>query len=129
MRRSLKASVLLFTLLFTAAAVASQSTTDASSPTQGDPGSTVSSPAQLVYSPKVDLTNELAHGIPNSAEITLNVSVDPNGQARNVQVLDSDDPALNGPVMAAVRKYRFLPATTDNQAVASDVTLFVRVQR
>jgi DNA-binding LacI/PurR family transcriptional regulator len=56
------------------------------------------------YSPKVDLTTALISGIPNSAEIVLDVIVDQNGKPRDVQVVDSDDSALNGPVTAAIRK-------------------------
>jgi hypothetical protein len=143
MRRILEASLLLSTVLFTAAAVAGQTTTDATAQTQVTPDSTQAAPdttqpapqptavvpAQVVYSAPVDLTAVRVEGMPNSAELVLDVSVDEYGNARHVSVLDSDDAALDGPVQAAVHKYQFQPATVNNQPVPSELQLVVNVQR
>jgi TonB family protein len=128
MRRILEASLLLSTVLFTAGAVAGQTATDATASTGDNPDATGVIPAQVVYSAPVDLTTELAQGIPDSAEVVLKVNVDRNGMAHRVKVLDSDDPALNGPVEAAVRKYHFQPATLNDQAIPSELNLVVDVQ-
>jgi hypothetical protein len=57
------------------------------------------------------------------------VNVDQNGKARDVRILDSDNPALNGPVEGAVRKYRFRPATLNDHAVPSVLDLVIDVQQ
>ena len=55
------------------------------------------------------------------------LNVDENGNAQNVQVIKSPSPVLDAPVAAAVRQFRFRPATLDNQPVATDLTLTVVV--
>jgi hypothetical protein len=66
MRRILEPSLLLSTVIFTAAAVAGQTATDAIAPTQGAPDSNSVVLSQVVYSPKADLTAALAQAMPGN---------------------------------------------------------------
>jgi outer membrane biosynthesis protein TonB len=126
MRRTLVTSLLLVPLALTAAAATSTSTNDASVSTQV---SFPVIPARIVSAPKVDLTSVLTQGFPNNAQVSLHVVVNTDGEARNVKVVSSDDPALNGPVLAALSKYRFRAATQGNQVVPYNLNLIFVVQR
>jgi len=127
LRRILAASVLLTPLFLSAAALASQPVTDASASTATRPVSTGVKPARLLHSTNVDLTPTAAETLPFDAEVVLKLNVDENGNAQNVQVIKSPSPVLDAPVAAAVRQFRFRPATLDNQPVATDLTLTVVV--
>jgi len=125
MRRTLVTSLLLVPMALTAAAATSNSTNDASVST------TVSFPvipAKIVYAPKADLTSVLPQSFPNDAQVILSIVVNEDGEARNVKVVSSDDPALNGPVMAAVSRYHFRAATQGNQVVPYHMNLAFVVQ-
>ena len=126
MRRTLAVSLLLFPLTLTAAAATSTSTNDASVSTQV---SFPVIPAQIVSAPKVDLTSVLTQGFPTDAQVSLSMVVNTDGKARSVKVVSSDDPALNGPVMAALSKYHFRAATQGNQVVPYNLNLDFVVQR
>jgi TonB family protein len=127
MRRIHKASVLLSTVLFSAAAVAAQTATDATA--QSNPDMDGITPAQVVYAPKADLTASRLDGIPNEAKLVLSLVVDQQGKAEDVKVIDSEDPALNDPLIAAVRKYQFRPASQDNEPVPYPMNLTFVVQQ
>ena len=62
-----------------------------------------------------------------TAVLTLNV--DAKGNAQDIQIVKSPSHYLDAPVAAAVRQYRFSPATLDKQPIATPVTLTVVVQR
>jgi TonB family protein len=126
MSRTLVTSLLLVPLALTAAAATSNSTNDASVSTQV---SFPVIPAQIVHAPKVDLTYVHTQGFPNDAQVSLHFVVNTDGKARNVKVISSDDPALNGPVLAAVSKYHFRAATQGNQVVPYNLNLDFVVQR
>jgi hypothetical protein len=126
MRRTLVTSLLLIPVALTAAAATSNPANDASALTQV---SFPVIPAQIVYAPKVDLTSVLTQGFPNDAQVSLSMVVNRDGKARNVKVVSSDDPALNGPVLAALSKYHFRAATQGNQVVPYNLNLDFVVQR
>lgn len=120
MRNTLLASLLIVPMTVTAAAATSNSVIDASA-------SAPVIPAKIVYAPKADLTSALTQGFPNDAQVVLSFVVDADGEARNVKVISSDNPALNGPVMVAVSKYRFRAATQGSQVVPYQMNLAVVV--
>ena len=127
MRRIIAATILMSPLFISAAALASQPLTDAPASTR--PLSTGVVAAQVISTPKIELSPAAAEIMPADAEVVLKLNVDEKGLATNVQVLKSPTKYLDGPVADAVRQIRFRPATLDNQAVASDMTLTVVVKQ
>jgi TonB family protein len=126
MRHIFAASLLFSPLFFTAAAVASTPATDATVPTATRTVSTGITPAKVLHSADVEFNDTSA--IPNYAEVVLKLDVDKEGQARDIQVVKSINPALDEPVIQAVRKFRFAPAKLDNQAVDLPMDLTIVVQ-
>jgi TonB family protein len=127
MRRILAATVLISPLFLSAAALASQSASDAVASTR--PLSTGVTPAHLLYTPRIDLSPAAAETTPPNAEVILKLNVDENGQPQDVQVVKSPNHYLDEPVSAAIRQARFRPAKLDNQPVATDLTLTVVVEQ
>ena len=127
MRRILIASVLLSPLFFTAAAVASQTATEAPASTPARPISTGVKQAHVLYSPNIDLPASAI--LPNDAEFVLKLNVDENGKPQDVEVVKSLNPDVDASVAAAVRQFRFRPATLDKQPIATDMTLTVVMER
>ncbi len=128
MRRILAASILVSPLFLTAAAHASQPVTDAPASTAARPISTGVVPAHVLYSPNIELTPAAAQTLQPDAEVVLTLNVNEKGQAEDVEVVKSPSHYLDGPVAAAVRQYRFRPATLDNQPVTTPMTLTVVVE-
>ncbi len=127
MRRILIASVLLSPLFFTAAAVASQPVADDAAST---PVSTGVKPAHVLSSAPVELTDVTPDIVAfHQAEVVLNLKVDATGKPTDVQITKSPMVDLDAPVLAAVRKFRFEPATLDNKPVAVPMTLKLEVTR
>jgi TonB family protein len=127
MRRILIASVLLSPLFFTSAAVASQPVADDAAST---PVSTGVKPASVLSSFPVEIqtvTPDIAAF--HQAEVVLSLKVDETGKPTNVQITKSPSVDLDQPVLAAVRKFRFEPATLDNKPVAVPMTLTLEVTR
>jgi len=127
MRRIIAATLLMSPLFLSAAALASQPLTDAPASTR--PLSTGVVSAQIISAPHIELTPAAEETMPADAEVVLKLNVDEKGLASNVQVLKSPTRYLDGPVADAVRQLRFRPATLDNQAVPSDMTLTVVVKQ
>jgi protein TonB len=127
MRRILVASVLLSPLFFTAAAVASKPVAaDAAS----TPVSTGVKPAHVLSSVSVELptvTPDIAAF--SQAEVILSLKVDATGRPTDVQITKSPSVDLDEPVLAAVRKFRFEPATLNNKPVEVPMTLTLEVSR
>jgi TonB family protein len=128
MRRILAASVLLSPLFISAAALASQPVTVEPASTATHSLSTGVKPARVLSAPDVDLSPAAQDTLPYNAEVVLTLNVDENGKAQDIQIVKSPSHYLDGPVAAAVRQYRFRPATLDNQPVATPMTLTVVVQ-
>jgi len=130
MRRTHVASLLLFPLLFTAAAVASSPATDASASTGVRPVSTGVIPPQVIYSTDVELPNDgTVEQLPNDTEVVLHLNVDETGKAQDVQVVKSLYPKLAPHVVDAVRQFRFRPAKLDNQTIPVDMELTLQLKR
>jgi TonB family protein len=127
MRRILAATVLISPLFLSAAALASQSPSDAVASTR--PRSTGVTPVRVLYTPRIDLSPTVVEAIPANAQVVLKLSVDENGQPQDVQVVKSPNRFLDEPVSAAIRQARFRPAKLDNQPVATDLTLTVVVEQ
>lgn len=126
MRRFFQASALLSTVLFSAAAVASSPATGADTSTRTQPAGSVMTPAQILYAPKADFT-QVWGDVPHDAEVVLKLNVNEEGKAQGIKVVKSEDPALDGPVIDAVSKYKFRPARVDNQPVAAAMNLVIKV--
>jgi TonB family protein len=127
MRRIIAAGILLSPLFLTATAIASTPASDADASTPARPVSTGVVPAQVLYAAGVAIP--FSANIPTDAEVVLQLNVGEDGQARDIQVVKSDSAKLNTAVVDAVRKFRFRPATLDNQTIAVPLNLTVVVQR
>jgi TonB family protein len=66
--------------------------------------------------------------LPNQVLVGLDLNVDQNGNAQNVQVVKPFNQDLDQRVIAAVQKFRFQPATLDHQNIPVEVKLTVVVQ-
>jgi TonB family protein len=124
MRRILIASALLSPLFLSAAANAAPPVTN---PTTARSLSTGVKPARVISS--TNITIPASAIVPNNAEFIVRLSVSQDGSAQDVQVIKSAGVGLDATVAAAVRQFRFSPATLDDQPVATDMTLNVFVQR
>jgi len=129
MRRILAATVLASPFFLSAAAFAAPSSTDATASIPARPLSTGVKPAHVLYSPNVDLSPTALETLPAGAEVVLSLNVDEKGRAQDIAVVKSSRHSLDGPVAEAVSRYRFSPATLDNQPVTTPLTLTVVVQR
>ncbi len=129
MRRILAACVLLAPLVVSANAIAAQPASDASDSTTTRPVSSGVTPPRVLSSSAVDLSSSADEMLPNFSQVVVTLNVDQNGQPQDVQVLKSPNYFLDEPVAAAVRKFRFSPATLNNKPVTTDMTLTVNVQR
>ena len=126
MRRIIAAGILLSPLFLTATAIASTPASDADALTTARPVSTGVVPAQVLYAASVEVP--FTASIPNDAEVVLQLNVGEDGQARDIEVVRSASTSLNAPVIEAVRKFRFRPATLDKQAIEVPLNLTVTVQ-
>jgi TonB family protein len=126
MRRILVASILLSPLFVTATAVASTPASDATASTQVRPISTGVVPAKVIS--LIDVQVPATTTIQNDAQVELQLNIDQKGKAHDIEVVKSLNPELDGPVAAAVRGFRFRPATLDNQAIPVSMSLTVRVK-
>jgi TonB family protein len=114
-------------LFFTPSAVASQTATEAAASTPVRPISTGVKQARVLYSPNIDLP--ASANLPNDTEFVLKLNVDENGKPQDVEVVKSLNPDVDASVAAAVRQFRFRPATLDKQPIATDMTLTVVMER
>jgi TonB family protein len=129
MRRILIASLLLVPSLFPAAAVATQPKDDSSALTQVRRiSSGVTSPL-IVNTANVSFPPDTFDRVlPKETQVVLQLNIDEKGRAQDIQVVKSANPAVDERVIAAVRQFRWRPATLDKQAIPIDVTLKVVVQ-
>jgi TonB family protein len=102
-----------------------------------DGATPVATPARIssgVTFPKVIETAELIessdwHWTPAESQrlAVVKVLVDKNGQPSQVSMIQSLGAGMDGDVLAAVKHYRFQPATLDRQPVPVEVHLTVRI--
>jgi TonB family protein len=129
MRNTIIASLLLSPMLFSAAANASSPKDDATASTPIHRVSTGVTPPHIIHSAAIQLSSTSMELIPNDAEVQLNLKVDENGKAQDIQVVKSVNPMFDARVVEAVRQFRWSPATLDQQAIPLDLNLIVTVQR
>jgi TonB family protein len=65
----------------------------------------------------------------NNAYVVLHLTVDYKGMPQNVTIAKSAGSLIDDQTIAAVRQYRFEPATVDHAPVQSDVTLKVMLKK
>lgn len=127
MRRIHVASAFLSPLFLSAAAFALPPVTDDVTVPTPRALSTGVKPAHVVYSPNITFPTDAV--IPTNAEFVVHMNVDEAGKPQDVEVVKSPNSSLDAPVAAAIRKFRFSPATLEKQPVAAEMTLTVFVQR
>jgi len=112
-----------------AATAAAQSTTDSTATSQTRRISTGVTWPKLISEPALRLsdadfpTHDLA-----TEHMVVSFRVDENGTPQNVHVVKSVDQTVDGRVLDAVRQYRFIPGTLDDQKVPLDVDLTINFQ-
>lgn len=129
MRRILATTLLLSPLVLSTAALASSPATDAVASTTTRPLSTGVKAPRVIFFTNPLLSSTAADTLGAGTEVVLSLNVNENGQAQDVQVVKSPNHFLDEPVAAAVRQFRFRPATLNNKPIATDMTLKVIVQR
>ena len=86
-------------------------------------GGGVSAP-RAIYNPEPEFSDE-AREAKYQGTVTLGVVIDRDGRPRNIRVVRSLGMGLDERALAAVREWRFQPATKDGQAVAVIVNIEV----
>jgi TonB family protein len=66
---------------------------------------------------------------PGFARMIVSFRVDEQGKPRHVHIVQAVNPSVDGRVMDAVRRYRFAPATLDDQKVAIDINMTINFER
>jgi TonB family protein len=59
----------------------------------------------------------------STQKMVLHFVVDESGTPKNIEIVKSINPEVDSRVLAAVRQYRYRPATLDGQVIASDLEL------
>jgi hypothetical protein len=127
MRRILVATALLASFA-TTASFASTAATDAN--TQVTRISTGVTAPQLLTSAAVQIPADSFDTIlPKQVEVGISLNVDQKGNAQDVKVFKSVNPAIDARVIAAVQQFHFRPASLDNQVIPVNLNLTVVVQR
>jgi TonB family protein len=126
MRPTFIATALISPLFFSVAALAAPPVTDATAPSARRLSTGVQ-PAHVLYSPSISVPASAV--MPTNAEFVVRCNVTEAGRAQDVEVLKSASTQLDSQVVAAVRQFRFRPATLDRQPVATEMTLTVFVER
>lgn len=130
MKHIVAASILLSSLALPAAAVASQPVNDDSSaPTPARPVSSGFTAPHIIRSADIMVSPEFAATLHGDSTVVLQLNLDEQGKPADIQVIKSLNPSLDATVVDAVRKFRWSPAVLNKQAVATDLTLSVVVQR
>ena len=130
MRRILATSLLLLPSLFPAAALATQPADDSSTPTPALRVSTGVTAPKILDATDIHLSpDNFDRLVPSEATIVLSLNVDEDGKPQDVQVVKSVNKMLDQRVLDAVRRFRFKPATLDDERVPVDMTLNVVVKR
>lgn len=86
-------------------------------------GSSITAP-RLIHVVSPELAPQQAAA---GADITAHLTVDQNGVPQNISVDHATDPIIARKTLAAISQYRFKPATRNYLAVASDVTINVKI--
>ena len=74
-------------------------------------------PPELILQVDADFTEQERHGL-HECRVVTEVVIDEHGAVYQAHIVSSNDPRCNNPILAAVRQYRFRPATRNGTAVA-----------
>jgi TonB family protein len=66
---------------------------------------------------------------PAQTKVVVHAIVDVNGVPRNVAVTQSGGHVIDRRAVEAVNQYRFTPATVDNKATWSTVSIAIQIQK
>jgi hypothetical protein len=130
MRRILAASLLLSSLTFPAAAKASTPVDDASAPIPARVSTGVVAPT--IVDPTLYLSlpaGFTVSDIPADAHVDLSLTVDQNGNPRDIHVVKSLGPFWDARVVDAVSHFHFRAGSIDNQPIPADLNLTVKIAR
>ena len=87
-------------------------------------------PPAVIYSSNFTVTADALAGVGvEKPSVVLALTVNEKGFAQDVRVVRSVNPRVDAQVLAAVRDFKFRPATLDQQPVPVDLNLTVVVQR
>jgi TonB family protein len=115
-------------MLFPAVANASSSTDDAAASTPNLRVSTGVTAPKLVQSINIALPDGLSKVfLPTNAEVELTLTVDSNGQAKDIKVVKASNPYWDARVVDAIQKSQFHPGMVDNTPVPVDMNLTVMI--
>ena len=128
MRRNIAPTLLLCSMLFPVAAVASQPPADASVTTSNLRVSTgVTAPAILETANVSIPQGTTLEAFPVGAQVGLTLTVDQNGVPQDIQVVKSLNHAWDANVIDAVRQFRFSPGSIDNRPIPVKLNLTVTI--
>jgi TonB family protein len=96
-----------------------------SSPTTGQTGEPKTKPPRVVYQVSAEYTDE-AKEARISGEVVLDLDIDNKGSVEAVRIKRSLDKGLDENAVAAVRKWRFTPATRNGEPVATTISVSVK---
>ena len=129
MRRKLALTLALCSMLFPVAAVASQASTDAVVTTTNLRVSTGVKAPVVLDTAEISLPPNMLDTLPVGAQVGLALTVDRYGVPQNIRVVKSLNQSLDASVVDAVRQFRFLPGSMDNEPVPVDLNLTVTITR
>jgi len=120
----------LASLLIPAAAFASTSPEDASTPANPVRVSTGVVAPKINNAASISLPTEFTGvPLPTDAKIGLKLTVDEQGNARNVKVTKSLNPFWDARIVEAVQKAHYSAGTVSSQPTAMDLNLDVKIAR
>lgn len=126
MHRTVASSLLLSSLLFTAAANASPSGNDAPAST---PRVSTGITPPVALNSLVLAGNDFPNGraLPADTLVTVSFTVDESGHPRDIQLLKGADAYWNSQILSALENLRYRPATLDNQPVEMTVNMNINL--
>ena len=126
MRPTLASTLMLSSILSSAAAHASKPADDASAPTPVLRVSTGVIAPSLADSITIQIPDGLPKSlIPVNSQVGLSFTVDSNGQPENIKVVKSANPYWDARVVQAIQKCHFRPGTLDDQPIPVDMNVTV----
>lgn len=128
MRRTITSTVLLSSLLFTAAAYASPPAGDMPAPTRRV--STGITPPKLLDNLSITMPEQsAATNIPDHTQIAVSYVVDEKGEPRDIRVVQGYDILWNARAVDAVSRLHYRPAMLDNQPIPMGMNLVITLAR
>jgi TonB family protein len=78
---------------------------------------------------EVQLSQQELAAAPELSQVAVSGTVDAYGFARNLSVTHSAGTAIDKKALAAVKEFRFKPATVNNQPVDAAVTISIQIEK